>query len=63
MRLVLYILRGGTDWDVKTRLLSSIDKAKRLLGYEPQTEFEDGLKNVHGWFVGNWANIQMSAES
>ena len=30
------------DWDVKTRLLSSIEKAKRLLDYEPQMEFEDG---------------------
>ena len=28
------------DWDVKTRLLSSIEKAKRLLNYEPQMEFE-----------------------
>jgi len=30
------------DCDVKHRLLSSIEKAKRLLDYEPQTEFEDG---------------------
>ena len=35
------------DWDVKTRLLSSIEKAKRLLDYKPQMEFEDGLKKVH----------------
>lgn len=46
------------DWDVKTRLLSSIDKARRLLGYEPQTGFEDGLKNVHGWFAENWEYIR-----
>ena len=39
------------DWDVKHRLLSSIEKAERLLGYEPQTGFEDGLKKVHAWFV------------
>jgi UDP-glucose 4-epimerase len=45
------------DWDVKHRLLSSIAKAKRLLGYEPQTEFADGLKKVYGWFVENWENI------
>ena len=32
---VVYIERR--DWDVKTRLLSSIEK--RLLGYEPQTGF------------------------
>jgi len=50
------------DWDVKHRLLSSIAKAKRLLGYEPQTGFEDGLKKVHAWFVDNWGNIERSAE-
>jgi nucleoside-diphosphate-sugar epimerase len=50
------------DWDVKTRLLSSIEKAKRLLGYEPQMEFKDGLKKVHEWFIENWENIERSAE-
>jgi len=50
------------DWDVKHRLLSSIAKAKRLLGYEPQTGFEKGLKKVHAWFVENWADINGSAE-
>jgi len=50
------------DWDVKTRLLSSIDKARGLLGYEPQTGFEDGLKNVRGWFAENWGDIRGSGE-
>jgi UDP-glucose 4-epimerase len=50
------------DWDVKHRLLSSIAKAKRLLGYEPQTGFEEGLKKVHAWFTENWADIAGSAE-
>ena len=57
---VVYIERR--DWDVKTRLLSSIGKAKRLLGYEPQTEFEDGLKNVHGWFAEKWDDIRGCGE-
>ncbi|HJH25403.1 MAG TPA: hypothetical protein C5S37_01230 [Methanophagales archaeon] len=50
------------DWDVKTRLLSSIKKARRLLGYEPQMEFEDGLKKVHEWFTENWGDVDKSAE-
>ena len=37
-------------------------KAKRLLGYEPQMGFEDGLKKVHGWFIENWADIERSAK-
>ena len=57
---VLYVERR--DWDVKHRLLSSIEKAKRILGYKPQTEFEDGLKKVHEWFLENWENIEKSAE-
>ena len=50
------------NWDVKHRLLSSIDKAKRLLDYESKTPFEKGIKNVHKWFVDNWENVQESAE-
>jgi nucleoside-diphosphate-sugar epimerase len=50
------------NWDVKHRLLSSIEKTKRLLDYKPEIRFEDGLKNVHDWFVENWENIKMNAE-
>ena len=57
---IKYVERRG--WDVKHRLLSSVAKAKRLLGYEPQTGFEDGLKKVHAWFSENWENIERSAE-
>lgn len=49
-------------WDVKCRLLSSVEKAGRLLGYEPQTRFEDGLRNVYKWFIDNWNKIQNTAE-
>ena len=50
------------DWDVKTKLLSSIDKAMKLLDYKPQMKFEDGLEKVHEWFVENQENINNSAE-
>jgi len=57
---VLYVERRG--WDVKTKLLSPIEKAKKLLNYEPQMEFEDSLKRVHERFVENWENMSRSAE-
>ena len=57
---VMYIQRR--DWDAKTRLISSIDKAQKLLGYRPRTTFNKGLKHVHEWFVDNWEKIQRSAE-
>jgi UDP-glucose 4-epimerase len=50
------------NWDVKTRLLSSTAKARRILGYEPRTSFDDGLVTTHRWFVDNWENIRRSAE-
>lgn len=50
------------DWDVKTKLLSSIEKATRLLGYQPEKKFDDGLKEVHSWFLKNWDKIQKSAD-
>ena len=50
------------NWDAKTRLLSSIEKAKKLLDCKPQMEFEDGLKKVHEWFVENWEDIDKNAE-
>lgn len=50
------------NWDVKKRLLSSIEKAQVLLNYEPSTPFEEGLENVYKWFVDNLNNIEKSAE-
>jgi UDP-glucose 4-epimerase len=49
-------------WDTKKRLLASIDKAHKLLGYEPKMDFEIGLKNTIQWFQDNWDNIQRDAE-
>ena len=57
---VVYIQRR--DWDAKTRLVSSIGKAQRLLGYRPRMTFNKGLKRVHEWFVENLENIKRSAE-
>lgn len=50
------------NWDAKTCLLSSIDKAKDILNYKPKMGFENGLERTHQWFVDNWENIQESAE-
>jgi UDP-glucose 4-epimerase len=49
------------NWDTKSRLLASVDRAKELLGYEPNTKFEDGLANTIEWFRENWDRIQASS--
>lgn len=56
----LYIERRS--WDVKCKLLSSIEKSRRILGYRPVTDFELGLRNVSNWFNECWGSINESSE-
>jgi nucleoside-diphosphate-sugar epimerase len=51
------IYRPRRDWDKKSRLLSSIEKARRILHYEPSVDFKEGLEKTHLWFKANWRNI------
>ncbi len=44
------------------RFPTSIDKAKKLLGYNPQTEFETGLRKVYDWIIENRENIERDAK-
>lgn len=54
------VFKERRDWDKKNRLLASIEKAKKILGYNPHMEFREGLKQVNAWFVSNWENIDAS---
>jgi UDP-glucuronate 4-epimerase len=38
-----------------TQTFANIDKARRLLGYQPQTNVDDGIKKLHAWYVGRKA--------
>lgn len=49
-------------WDTKKRLLASIDRAKNLIRYEPQMDFDEGLQRTIAWFRNNWDNIHRDAE-
>ncbi|GAJ05868.1 unnamed protein product, partial [marine sediment metagenome] len=48
-------------WDTKDRLLASIDRARELIGYEPNTPFDEGLQDTVQWFRDHWEEIQASA--
>ena len=48
-------------WDNHSRRLASIDRAKELLGYNPQTPLEIGLRHTIAWFVENWDKIDAAA--
>jgi len=54
-------MAGQRKWDTKSRLLASVDRARELIGYDPATPFEEGLKNTIQWFRDNWALIEASA--
>lgn len=56
------VFKEPRNWDKKTRLLASIEKARKVLGYEPKMQFKEGLKCAYDWFINNWDNIQKSAE-
>jgi len=48
-------------WDTKPRLRASVDKARRLIGYDPSTPFATGLATTIQWFRDNWDRIESSA--
>lgn len=48
-------------WDTKSRLLASVERAKSLVGYEPKTEFKEGLMSTIQWFRDHWEYIERSA--
>ncbi|MFC1911846.1 NAD-dependent epimerase/dehydratase family protein [Chloroflexota bacterium] len=50
------------DWDKIVRRRASIEKAKRVLGYQPKTQIEDGIGKVYDWIVENRAKIETSAK-
>ena len=48
-------------WDTKPRILASNIKAKEKLGFNPDPDFEKGLKVAIKWFKDNWNNIEKAA--
>lgn len=49
------------DWDQIVRRRASIEKAHRVLGYEPTMPFTEGVQKVYDWMTANWDSINASA--
>jgi len=49
------------DWDKITRRRASIEKARKVLGYQPQMKMKDGIKITYDWIIENRAQIEASA--
>jgi len=56
------VLKPRRDWDKVIRRRASIEKARRILGYEPKTDMKAGLRKVYEWFKENWKNIEKSVK-
>ena len=48
-------------WDTKSRLCASTERAGRVIGYAPNTDFEVGLGQTIDWFKQNWDQIEQAA--
>lgn len=53
---VKYVARR--DWDKIIRRRASIEKANKVLGYQPGTDTTSGIKKVYDWIVENIDNIE-----
>jgi len=51
--VVLEVLQGDRE---------PVELAGKLIGYEPKTSFNEGLKHTIQWFKDNWDKIEASAE-
>ncbi len=49
------------DWDKITRRRASIDKARKILGYEPGMKINEGVKRVFDWIIANRERIERDA--
>jgi len=55
------VFKPKREWDRSTRRRASIEKAKKMLGYQPKTSIKTGLQNVYSWFRENFGYIKTSA--
>jgi nucleoside-diphosphate-sugar epimerase len=56
------VFKPRRDWDKAIRRRASIEKARKILGYEPKTDMRTGLRKVYEWFKENWENIKASVK-
>jgi len=47
------VFKPRRDWDKAIRRRASIEKARRILGYEPKTDMKTGLRKVYEWIKEN----------
>jgi len=56
------IFKPRRDWDKAVRRRASIEKAKKILGYEPKTDIKTGLERTYKWILENKDRIKHSVK-
>jgi len=46
------------DWDKVVKRRASVEKARKLLGYEPKTDMKTGLKKTYEWILESKEKIE-----
>ena len=55
------VYKTKRSWDKGTRRVASIEKARKILGYDPKVKLEEGLKRTLAWFLENEERIKECA--
>ncbi len=58
---VVFSKRRG--WDRIVRRRASIEKARKVLGYNPKTEIKEGIQKTIDWISEHWDQIGTSTKS
>lgn len=53
---------GQRKWDKRPSIYGSTSKAKRLIDFEADSDFEKGIDETIAWFKENWEDISNSAD-
>lgn len=56
------VYKERRKWDTKPTMLASNEKARAILGFNPDSDFDKRLAETVQWFKENWDNIVKSAD-
>jgi len=56
------VFKPRREWDKVSRRKACIEKARKILGYEPKTGIREGLKKTYSWILENRIRIKRIAK-
>lgn len=56
------VFKPRRDWDKVVKRRASIEKARKILGYEPKVDIKTGLKRTYEWILENRTRIAETAK-